>query len=63
MQRRLVLSNEGAGHYMRRMLPAESLVVKMPVVERPRKWWQKDDTHLFVISFGAFFTVFYTFIA
>jgi hypothetical protein len=63
MQRRLVLSNEGAGHYMRRLLPPEALVVKNPNAERPRKWWQKDNTHLFMISFGAFFTVFYTFIA
>jgi hypothetical protein len=63
MQRRLVLSNEGAGHYMRRLLPEDALLVKNPIKERPRKWWQKDDTHLFMISFGAFFTVFYTFIA
>ena len=63
MERRLVLSSEGAGHYMRRMLPPETFVVKKPIAERPRKWWQKDDTHLFGISFGAFFTVFYTFIA
>jgi hypothetical protein len=63
MERRLVLSSEGAGHPMRRLLPPEALVVKKPIVERPRKWWQKDDTHLFTISFGAFFTAFYTFIA
>jgi hypothetical protein len=64
MQRRLVLSNEGAGHYMRRMLSPEALLVNAPVVEKSkRKWWQKDDTHLFLISFGAFFTSIYTFIA
>jgi hypothetical protein len=64
MQRRLVLSSEGKGHYLRRMLPPEAFVVNTPIVEKSkRKWWQKDDTHLFVISFGAFFTVFYTFIA
>lgn len=63
MERRLVLSSEGAGHYMRRMLPPEALVVNKPVAAPKRKWWQKDDTHLFVISFGAFFTAFYTFIA
>lgn len=63
MQRRLVLTNEGSGHYMRRMLSPEALLVNTPVVEAPRKWWRQDDTHLFVISFGAFFTVFYTFIA
>ncbi len=27
------------------------------------KWWTKEDTHLFVLSFTAFFIVFYTFIA
>jgi uncharacterized membrane-anchored protein len=63
MQRRLVLSSEGAGHYMRRMLPPEALVVKAPVREKPAKWWRKEDTHLFVISFGAFFTAISTFIA
>lgn len=64
MQRRLVLSSEERGHYMRRLLAPEALVVNAPIVEKSkRKWWQKDDTHLFAISFGAFFTVFYTFIA
>jgi hypothetical protein len=64
MQRRLALTSEDLGHYMRRMLAPEALLVNAPVVETTkRKWWQKDDTHLFAISFGAFFTVFYTFIA
>lgn len=27
------------------------------------KWWTKEDTHLFALSFTAFFVVFYTFIA
>lgn len=49
---------------MRRMLSPEALKVQEPIIEKSkRKWWQKDDTHLFMISFGAFFTVFYTFIA
>jgi hypothetical protein len=48
---------------MRRMLPPEALLVKMPVREKPEKWWRKEDTHLFVISFGAFFTAISTFIA
>jgi hypothetical protein len=63
MQRRLVLSNEGAGHPMRRMLSPEALLVNEPVPEKPSKWWRQEDTHLFMISFGAFFTVFYTFIS
>jgi hypothetical protein len=52
MTRRLVLTNEAAGHAFRRSLPPV-------VVERPR-----DDDHdwkLFVLSFAAFFTCFYTF--
>jgi hypothetical protein len=64
MQRRLVLTNENAGHYMRRNIAAEALLVNpKEVEEKPVKWWRSDDTHLFMISFGAFFTVFYTFIA
>jgi hypothetical protein len=63
MRRRLVLSSEGAGHYMRRMLPPEALVVKKPIREKPAKWWRQEDTHLFVISFGAFFIAISTFIA
>jgi hypothetical protein len=63
MQRRLVLTSEGAGHWMRRMMPPEALMLNEPVVEAPVKWWHREDTHLFMISFGAFFTVFYTFIA
>ena len=63
MQRRLVLSSEGAGHYMRRMLPPQALLVNAPPKQKPAKWWKQEDTHLFVISFGAFFTAIYTFIA
>lgn len=63
MQRRLVLSSEGAGHYMRRMLPPEALKVNAPAPRKPVKWWKKEDTHLFVISFGAFFVAISTFIA
>jgi hypothetical protein len=29
----------------------------------PAKWWKQEDTHLFVMSFAAFFVVFSTFIA
>jgi hypothetical protein len=40
-------------------------VLAVPAEWRPKplKWWQGEDAHLFVVSFGAFFTVFYTFIA
>jgi hypothetical protein len=64
MRRSLVLTSEGAGHWMRRMMPPEALKMEEEVaVVAPRKWWQNDDTHLFMISFGAFFTVVYTFIS
>jgi hypothetical protein len=64
MQRRLVLTHEGRGHYMRRNMAPDALLVNPKDMEvRPVRWWQNDDTHLFMISFGAFFTVFYTFIA
>jgi hypothetical protein len=63
MKRNLVLHAEGAGHPFRRMLPPESLKLTAAEMPKPLKWWQQEDTHLFVVSFGAFFTVFYTFIA
>jgi hypothetical protein len=63
MNRRLVLSNEGAGHPMRRQLPADALRVVSEPLNAPLKWWQQEGTHLFLLSFGAFFTVFYSFIA
>lgn len=65
MNRRLVLTNEAAGHPFRRMLPPpvfEAEEVK-PAKAAKEKWWKKEDTHLFVISFAAFFTVFITFFA
>lgn len=63
MKRRLVLTSEGAGHWMRRNMPPEALLTEDQVRARSTKWWQQEDIHLFMISFGAFFTVFYTFIA
>ncbi len=63
MKRKLVLVSEGAGHPFRRMLPPASIALALPEAPKPLKWWQQEDTHLFVVSFGAFFTVFYTFIA
>ncbi len=62
LNRRLVLSNEGAGHPLRRTLPVEALLADPVEPAKPLKWWQTEDTHLFIVSFGAFFTVFYTFI-
>lgn len=48
---------------MRRMMPPETLVANDLFQGKSLKWYQEEDLHLFMISFGAFFTVFYTFIA
>lgn len=63
MNRRLVLRNEAAGHPFRRMLPPPVFVTEEEVKVVKKKWWKQEDTHLFVISFAAFFTVFITFFA
>jgi hypothetical protein len=63
MRRRLVITSEGAGHHMRRIMPPETLVANDLFQGKSLKWWQQEDMHLFMISFGAFFTVFFTFIA
>jgi len=53
MKRRLVLTNDGAGHPLRRRLPP-------PPKPEPRAD-QDQDWKLFVLSFVAFFICFYTF--
>jgi hypothetical protein len=62
IKRRLVCRNEGAGHPFRRMLPPPVFETAV-AAPAPAKWWRKEDTHLFVMSFLAFFVVFSTFIA
>lgn len=52
MKRRLVLTNEAAGHPFRRSLPP-------PVIATVRG--DDNDWKLFLLSFAAFFTCFYTF--
>lgn len=54
MKRRLVLTNEAAGHPFRRTLPPPAPLKK---VRR-----DDEDVKLFVLSFFAFFTCFYTLI-
>ncbi|MCP3734777.1 hypothetical protein M9979_07830 [Sphingomonas sp. RP10(2022)] len=54
MTRRLVLTNESARHPFRRSLPP-------PVVASPRRR-DDEDWKLFMLSFAAFFTCFYTFL-
>ena len=53
MTRRLVLTNEAAGHSFRRSLPP-------PPLAATRKG--DEDWKLFTLSFAAFFTCFYTFL-
>ena len=53
MTRRLVLTNEAAGHPFRRRLPPPAVAAARP---------QDQDWKLFVLSFLAFFTCFYTFL-
>ncbi len=54
MRRRLVITTESAGHPFRRTLPPTAQVAP------PRD--DDQDWKLFLLSFGAFFTCFYTFI-
>ena len=54
MTRRLVLTHEAAGHPFRRSLPPPAPVV--PARDDDRDW------KLFLLSFAAFFTCFYTLI-
>lgn len=59
MKRRLVLSAEAARHPFRRTLPAALLRVDKKDVGVS----DDQDWKLFALSFSAFFTAFYTFIA
>ena len=54
MTRRLVLTAEAAGHPFRRALP--------PAARVAHARDDDQDWRLFMLSFGAFFTCFYTFI-
>ncbi len=54
MTRRLVLTNEAAHHPFRRSLPPPEKIVVRPS--------EDSDWKLFVLSFAAFFTCFYTMI-
>lgn len=62
MKRRLVCRNEAAGHPFRRMLPPPTLDVAIALPRRT-SWWRKEDTHLFMLSFSAFFVAITGFIA
>jgi hypothetical protein len=62
MKRRLVRYNEAARHPLRRMLPPPNVGHAL-TVPQPKSWWRKEDTHLFMLSFSAFFVAITTFIA
>ena len=57
-RRALVLTSEGARHPFRRTLPAHVLRAGADVTARDDQDWK-----LFMLSFAAFFTAFYSFIA
>lgn len=59
MKRRLVLTTESARHPFRRSLPPEVFAVSA----KAKRQNDEQDWKLFALSFSAFFTVFYTFIA
>lgn len=64
MKRALVLTNEGARHPFRARLPQHvfaAVLKSAPVKREPRP--DDQDWKLFLLSFAAFFTVAYTFIA
>ena len=65
MRRSLVLTHEGAGHPFRRSLPRPVFAAPAKAAETRGKAPQSDDQDwkLFFLSFAAFFTVAYTFIA
>jgi hypothetical protein len=62
MKRKLVCRNEYARHPFRKMLPPPTLEMRSAFA-LPKAWWKQEDTHLFVLSFCAFFVVFSVFIA
>jgi hypothetical protein len=62
IKRRLVTYNEAARHPLRRMLPPPTVSL-VQTASRPKSWWRKEDTHLFMLSFSAFFVAITSFIA
>ncbi len=64
MRRTLVLTSENARHPFRQSLPRHVFAVVAEAAKTPRAPDADDqDWKLFVLSFVAFFTVAYTFIA
>jgi hypothetical protein len=62
MKRRLVGRNEAARHPFRRMLPPPQMTHAV-IAPRLTSWWRREDTHLFMLSFSAFFVAISSYIA
>jgi hypothetical protein len=62
LKRRLVCRNEAARHPFRRML-APAHLTQTVIAPRQKSWWRNEDTHLFMLSFSAFFVAISSFIA
>lgn len=66
MKRLLVLSHEAARHPFRQRLPRHVFLLSKTADERPAARSARSDDQdwkLFLLSFAAFFTVAYSFIA
>ncbi len=61
--RNLISIAERKPNAFRQSVDPTILVGGDALTSKKEKWWNKEDTHLFVLSFTAFFIVFYTFIA
>ena len=61
LKRKLVCRNEAARHPFRRMLPPPVLDNTL-AMQQPSRWWRKEDAHLFMLSFSAFFVAISSFI-
>jgi hypothetical protein len=62
MKKRLALHNESLRHLLRH-LTSPTLSGLVQGVSPPKPWWRKEDTHVFILSFSAFFVAITCFIA
>jgi hypothetical protein len=62
LKRRLVGHNEAARHPLRQMRPPPQMAQAV-IAPRPISWWRNENTHLFMLSFSAFFVSISSFIA
>jgi hypothetical protein len=62
MKRLRVIYNESLRHLLRH-LTSPNLSGLVQGVSPPKPWWRKEDTHVFILSFSAFFVAITCFIA